>query len=178
MPSRKSASRDRSRVGEGAETVAAETVVARLIAVLSGDRPLAEVGACLDPHVVIHVDEAETHRGIGLWKRWVHLMQERGRLRDLRFVPLAMDVAGDVVDVTFRWSGELRRGRPSGRQPTVNRVRYRVSGARISEIWTRKANYVDIFGRWVALTACYRLFLLWGLLYFLVRRDPAFRLDP
>ena len=110
MPSRKSASRDRSRAAEGAEAAAgAGAVVARLIAVLSGDRPLAEVGACLDPHVVIHVDDAETHRGIGLWKRWVHLMRERGRLRDLRFVPVAMDVAGDVVDVTFRWSGEPRR---------------------------------------------------------------------
>lgn len=177
MPSRKSASRDRSRVAEGA-AAAAEAVVARLIAVLSGDRPIAEVGACLDPDVVIHVDAAETHRGIGLWKRWVHLMRERGRLRDLRFVPVAMDVAGDVVDVTFRWSGEPRRGRSSGREPTVNRVRYRVAGARIGEIWTHKANYVDIFGRWVAVTACYRCFLLWGLLYFLVRRDPEFHLDP
>jgi SnoaL-like protein len=173
VPSRKSASRDRSRAAEDAEAV-----VARLIAVLSGDRPIGEVGACLDPHVVIHVDDAETHRGIGLWKRWVHLMRERGRLEDLRFVPVAVDVAGDVVDVTFRWSGELRRGRPSGREPTVNRVRYRVKGACIGEIWTHKANYVDIFGRWIAVTACYRLFLLWGLLYFLVRRDPAFRLDP
>ena len=172
MPSRKSASPGRSRAADGVETV-----VTRLIAVLSGDRPLGEVGACLDRDVVIHVDDGDTHRGIGLWKRWVHLMRERGRLRDLRFVPVAMDVAGDVVDVTFHWSGESRRGRPSGRVPTVNRVRYRVTGERISEIWTRKANYVDIFGRWIASTAFYRLFLLWGLLYFLVRRDPQFRLD-
>jgi hypothetical protein len=156
----------------------ARAVVARLIAVLSGDTPLAGVAACLDHDVVIHVDDAETHRGIALWKRWVHLMRERGRLRGLRFEPDTMDVRGDVVRVTFRWSGARRRGRAAGRPPTLNRVQYRVRDGRVVEIWTRKANYVDIFGRWIRLTPLYRLFLLRGLVYFLVRRDPDFRLDP
>jgi hypothetical protein len=159
------------------EVVEAPAVVGRLIEVLSGDRPLAEAEACLDRSVVIHVDDAETHRGTALWKRWVHLMRERGRLRALRFEPAAVDVAGDVVRVTFRWSGEARRGR-TGRPPTVNTVRYRVRDGSIVEIWTLKANYVDVFGRWIRVAAFYRLFLLWGLVYFLVRRDPEFRLDP
>jgi len=157
---------------------AALAAVGRLIQVLSGDRPLAEAGRCLDPGVAIHVDDGEIHRGIGLWKRWVHLMRERGRLRNLRFEPAGVDVGGDLVTVTFRWSGETRRGRATGRSPTVNTVRYRVGGGIVTEIWTRKANYVDVFGRWIAVPALYRLFLLWGLVYFLVRRDPEFRLDP
>jgi hypothetical protein len=33
-----------------------------------------------------------------------------------------------------------------------------------------------VFGPWIRVTALYRLFLVYGLLYFLVRRDPAFRL--
>jgi hypothetical protein len=37
---------------------------------------------------------------------------------------------------------------------------------------------VDVFGRWIRVAAFYRLFLLWGLVYFLVRRDPEFRFDP
>jgi hypothetical protein len=152
------------------------TVVARVIAVLSGDRALGEVAGCLDRDVLIHVDEGETHRGIGLWKRWVHLMRERGRLAGLRFEPLATEVAGDVVSVTFRWSGRARRA--GRRPPSTNRVRYRVAGDRVVEIWTGKANYVDVFGPWIARTAWYRLYLAWGWLYFLVRRDPELRLAP
>ena len=154
------------------------TVVARLIEVLSGDKTLAEADACLDRDVVIHVDDAETHRGLGLWKRWVHLMRERGRLRDLRFEPATVDVTGDLVRVTFRWAGQPRRGGETGRPRTTNTVQYRVTDGSITEIWTRKANYVDVFGRWIRVRAFYRVFLLWGLVYFLVRRDPAFRLDP
>jgi ketosteroid isomerase-like protein len=156
----------------------AEEVVARVIALLSGEGTLARADQCLDREVVIHVDDAETHRGIGLWKRWVHLMRERGRLRDLRFEPATVEVSGDLVRVTFRWSGERRRGRETGRPRTTNTVQYRVKDGRVVEIWTRKANYVDVFGPWIRVTPCYRLFLLWGVLYFLVRRDPAFRLTP
>jgi hypothetical protein len=153
-------------------------VVEGVIRLLSGDRALAGAGECLARDVVIHVDDAEVHRGIGLWKRWVHLMRERGRLRDLRFDPATADVTGDRVRVTFRWSGSARRGRETGRPRTVNTVQYRVQSGRVAEIWTRKANYVDVFGGWIRVTALYRLFLLWGLVYFLVRRDPEFRLDP
>ncbi len=156
----------------------APEVVGRLIQILSGDETLAAAGECLDHGVVIHVDDSEIHHGVALWKRWVHLMRERGRLRDLRFDPAAMGVTGDLVRVTFRWSGEIRRGRDTGRPRTVNTVQYRVQDGSITEIWTRKANYVDIFGRWIRVTAFYRLFLLWGLVYFLVRRDPEFRLAP
>jgi hypothetical protein len=152
--------------------------VLQVIEILSGDRPLPEADACLDRAVVIHVDGSETHRGIALWKRWVHLMRERGRLRDLRFEPASVDVAGDLVHVTFRWAGAMRRGRDRGRPSTSNRVRYRVTDGSISEIWTRKANYVDIFGPWIRVTAFYHLFLLWGVVYFFVRRDPEFRLTP
>lgn len=160
----------------------AREVVSHLIQMLSGDKPLAEADECLDRAVVIHVDDAEIHRGVALWKRWVHLMRECGRLQDLRFEPATMDVTGDVtgdlVRVTFRWSGETRRGRETGRPRTSNRVQYRVQDGRITEIWTRKANYTDIFGGWIRVTVFYRLFLLWGLVYFLVRRDAEFRLKP
>lgn len=153
-------------------------VVSRVIAALSGDTALAEAGGFLERDVVIHVDDGETHRGIALWKRWVHLMRERGRMSDLRFEPMTTAVDGDVVTVKFHWSGRPRHGRNGQRPPTTNLVRYRVAGDRIAEIWTRKANYVDVFGPWIARTACYRLFLCWGWLYFLTRRDPAFRLSP
>jgi hypothetical protein len=156
----------------------ADAVVARVIALLSGDRALALADEWLDREVIIHVDDAETHRGLGLWKRWVHLMRERGRLRNLRFEPASTDVRDDLVRVTFRWSGTPRRGRDSGRPRTLNTVQYRVRDGSVVEIWTRKANYVDVFGPWIRVTACYRLFLFWGVLYFLVRRDPAFRLTP
>lgn len=155
----------------------ARTAVARVIAALSGDVPLAGVEACLDRDVIIHVDGSETHRGIGLWKRWVHLMRERGRLDDLRFEPDTMAITDGVIDVTFRWSGVPRRGRDAGQPRTLNHVRYRVEDDRIVEIWTRKANYVDVFGGFIRFTPLYRLFLLWGLVYFLVRRHPEFRLD-
>ena len=154
--------------------IEAPTPVEGVIELLSGDRPLRDADECLDRAVVIHVDDAETHRGLSLWKRWVHLMRERGRLRDLRFEPEAVEVRGDRTRVTFRWSGEMRRGRDRGR--TLNRVQYRVADGRVVEIWTHKANYVDVFGPWIRRTAGYRLFLLWGLVYFLLRRDPEFSL--
>lgn len=165
-------------MGPAAHEAVARAAVAGVIAGLSGDVPLADADAFLDRDVIIHVDGSETHRGIGLWKRWVHLMRERGRLRDLRFEPETTTVTDGVIEVTFRWSGVARRGRVTGRPRTLNRVSYRVVDDRIVEIWTRKANYVDVFGPWIRFTPLYRLFLLRGLVYFLARRDPAFRLDP
>jgi hypothetical protein len=152
--------------------------VRQVIQTLSGDRPLAAAGECLDAGVVIHVDGGEVHRGLGLWKRWVHLMRERGRLRGLRFEPASVEAVGDRVRVVFRWSGERRRGGDPRRPVAVNVVEYRVEGSRVAEIWTRKANYVDVFGAWIRVTPLYRLFLLWGVGYFLIRRDPEFRLAP
>ena len=78
--------------------------------------------------------------------------------RDLRFVAVTVDVTGDLTLVTFRWAGEPRGGRDPGRPRTINRVRYRVGEGRITEIWTHKANYSDVFGRWIRVTALYRLF--------------------
>jgi hypothetical protein len=154
----------------------AEPAVARLIDVLSGDRPLGDADACLDRDVIIHVDDAETWRGIAIWRRWIHLMRARGRLDSLRFEPLTVDAAAGVTWVTFQWSGRPRGGRAASGPPTVNRVGYRMRDGIIVEIWTRKANYVDVFGPWIRVTAWYRAFLAWAFVYFLLRRDPTFRL--
>lgn len=158
--------------------LSADPVVWRLIEILSGDRPLAEAPACLDPGVLIHVDDGQAWRGIPIWKRWVHLMRVRGRLDGLRFEPVAVDVTVDVTWVTFRWSGRLRRGRETGRPRTINTVGYRVRDGVIAEIWTRKANYVDVFGPWIRVGVLYRLYLAWALVYFCAHRDRELRIRP
>ena len=46
------------------------------------------------------------------------------------------------------------------------------------EIRSRHPGLREAIGEDARVTALYRLFLLWALVYFLVRRDPELRLNP
>ena len=84
-----------------------------------------------------------------------------------------------IVNLAIRWSGIRGSDRLPSTTPETYPLRFRVKGNRIVEIWSRKANYVFIFGRWIRFAVLYRLFLGWAILYFatLSLRGIDYRVD-
>jgi hypothetical protein len=156
-------------------------LVLRIVDMASGNAPRDRASEVLDPAVTIHVDSA-VHRGIENWYKWMHLIRNCGRIRGLRMVPcvLAPDAQDPCsVNLILRWTG-IRKGERLPRTTSETYyLRFRVEGNRIVEIWSRKANYVFIFGRWFRSAIVYRLYLGWAVLYFaaLSLRGIDYRLD-
>ena len=116
-----------------------ETLVARLLEVISGDAPLAEALELLAPDVVSHMEEY-TVRGTDVWFDWLAFIRSRARGR-LRVDVDRLVTHPDGRITAFGW---LRMADNRTRQE--NRAVYRLDGGRIVEIWTNRGNYEMIFG--------------------------------
>jgi hypothetical protein len=118
-----------------------EAVVARLLAAIGGDVPLAEVVHLLAPDVICHMDRL-TARGPDAWIDWVEFIRSRGA-PDVRAEVERLETGADGIITAF---GGLTAG-PAGTLPSRGgTARYRVADGRIAEIWTSRWNYEIIFG--------------------------------
>jgi len=143
-------------------------IVLRIIEMLSGERSREEASRYIHPLVTIHMDEA-THRGLDMWQRWVYLIRNCGRYRELRFVPgkLSLDAADPcVVNLVGRWVGVGRMDGLRREASDLCHFRYRFESNRAVELWTLKSNYAFILGPWIRFSVFYRIFLGWAILYF------------
>lgn len=145
-------------------------IVLKLVEMINGNVPRGRASDCLDPSVIIHLDSA-IHQGIEIWQKWIYLIRNCGRVRELRMMPCEVSCDAQdpcIVNLVIRWSG-ICRPDPSTRETAETyRLRYRVEGDRIVEIWTRKANYVFIFGGWIRSAVLMRLFFGWAILHFAI----------
>jgi hypothetical protein len=84
-----------------------------------------------------------------------------------------------TVHLVLRWTGIRKSDRLPRTTSDTYYLRFRVEGTRIVEIWSRKLNYVFIFGGWIRFAVMYRLVLGWAVLYFatLSLRGIDYRLD-
>ena len=115
-----------------AETTPKE-VVLKLIEMINGNVPREQASDCLDPLVTIHMDSA-IHQGIEMWQKWIYLIRNSGRVRELRMVPCEVSCDAQdpcVVNLVIRWTG-IRWFDKSTRETTETyRLRYRVERNRI-----------------------------------------------
>jgi hypothetical protein len=118
-----------------------EAVVARLLAAVGGDVPLAEAVHLLAPDVVCHMDRV-TARGSEAWVDWVRFIRSRG-VPDLKVVVERLETGADGIVTAY---GGLTVGAPGKWSPRGGSARYRVVDGRIVEIWTSRWNYEIIFG--------------------------------
>ena len=118
-----------------------EALVARLLAVISGEAPMAEAEQILAPDVISHMDRW-TVRGTAVWYDWLEFI----RSKTPRGVTAELDRMVSNGNGTVTAYGWLRtRGSPlSTRQE--NHATYRFEGGRIAEVWTTRGNYEMIFG--------------------------------
>jgi hypothetical protein len=127
---------------KGASTRSAdEALIARLLAVISGDAPREEATQLLAPDVISHMDQF-TVRGIDVWFDWLDflLSNAQGSVRvDLN----RFEHHSDGTITAYGW---LRVENSPERTPQQNWARYRVDENRISEVWTTRGNYERIFG--------------------------------
>lgn len=163
------------------EGLSSQDVVLALVRVISGDSPRRTAETCLHPRVKIHMDRAN-HCGITIWSKWIHLIRNCGRVRDLRMTPIELQCDPQdpsIVHLSILWSGTYSSDRSPARSAAIAHLRYLVRDGRIVEIWSHKRNYVFIFGPWIRYSACYRLFLGWAIFYFAIRsfRHDEFCLD-
>ena len=155
-------------------------LVLTLVQVINGDSPLLTAQDILDPGVRIHMDSVE-FSGIDIWYKWIHLIHNSGRVLEPRITHCeARCDARDpnLVHLSARWTGIDRSQRECTTSARNTEARYLVLDGRIKAIWTHKANYQFIFGRWIRYSICYWIFLGWSMLYFLVlstRKKNLFR---
>jgi hypothetical protein len=156
-------------------------IVFKIIEMLSGECSREEASLYIHPLVTIHMDFA-TYHGIEMWQRWVFLIRNRGRYRELRFVPreLSSDATDPcVVNLLGLWAGVSRVDSMPREASSMCHFRYRFKGGRAIELWTSKSNYAFILGPWISFSVFYKLFLAWGILYFkwLALRGRSYLID-
>jgi hypothetical protein len=150
------------------KNVSPQEVVRALVRVISGEVPRSAAEAYLHPQVKIHVDSSN-YRGITIWYKWIHFIRNCGRVRELRMTPCELwcDPQNPaLVHLSMRWSGIDRTRRVPVTSPDVYHLRYLVQNGRIEEIWTKKVNYVFIFGQCIRSPVCFQLLLGAASLYF------------
>jgi flavin-dependent dehydrogenase len=118
-----------------------EALIARLLAVISGDASVADAEDLLAPDVVCHMDRYDV-RGTRVWKDWLEFLCRKARGQ----VKVDLDRFETNPDGTITAFGWLRVEGSPERTPQQNWARYRVDGNRIAEVWTTRANYERIFG--------------------------------
>jgi len=155
--------------------------VAHIAEMLSGQRSRLEADRYIDPQITIHMDRA-VHRGLVLWQKWLYLIRNCGRVRQLRLVTerLSADPADPaIVNLTGRWVGIGRADGVLREASHLSYFRYRLAEGRVVELWTMKVNYDFIIGNWLRSSLCYRLYLGWaiGLFRRLARQRIDYRVD-
>jgi hypothetical protein len=120
---------------------AEEALIARLLAVISGEAPMADAEQILAPDVISHMDQW-TVRGTAVWYDWLEFI----RSKTTGGVTAELERVVSNADGTITAYGWLRaKGSPlSTRQE--NHATYRFEGGRIAEVWTTRGNYEMIFG--------------------------------
>jgi hypothetical protein len=116
-------------------------LITRLLAVISGQAPMAEAEQLLAPDVISHMDRW-TVRGTDVWYDWLEFI----RSKTTEGVTAELDRMVTNENGTITAYGALRAaGAPlSGRQE--HHATYRLENGRIAEVWTTRGNYEMIFG--------------------------------
>jgi hypothetical protein len=132
-----------------------EALIARLLAVISGDAPRAEATRLLAPDVICHMDQF-TVRGVDVWFDWLDFLLSKAKGN----VSVDLDRFDAHPNGTITAYGWLRVERSPERTPQQNWARYRIDGNRIAEVWTTRSNYERIFGAKVRHSVSWMLVLL------------------
>jgi hypothetical protein len=153
--------------------LADEAVVARLLAAVGGDVPLADAVHLLAPGVVCHMDRF-TARGADTWVDWVEFIRSRG-VEDLTVEVERLETGADGIITAF---GGFTAGLGGTSAPLGGSARYRVVDGRIVEIWTSRWNYEAIFGPKVHHPLRWLLVLMRMALWRRLSRRNAARSNP
>ena len=118
-----------------------EALVVRLLAVISGDAPMAEAEQLLAPDVISHMDQW-TVRGITVWYDWLEfLLSKTGG-----DVTVVLDRLVTREDGTITAYGNLRTANAPFSSRQEHQATYHLENGRIVEVWTTRGNYEMIFG--------------------------------
>jgi cation diffusion facilitator CzcD-associated flavoprotein CzcO len=174
---------ERQQEGDAASRApaASASVIANIVEMLSGRLSREQAANYIDPQIIIHMDSA-THRGIELWQKWLYLIRNCGRLRQLRLVlsELSADPQDPaIMNLVGRWVGVGRYDGVPHEASHTSRFRYRLANGRVVEMWTHKTNYDVILGRWIRFSVLYRLYLGWAIFLFLSlsRKGLSYHID-
>jgi hypothetical protein len=127
--------------GSVAPRTADEALVVQLLAVISGDAPMADAERLLAPDVISHMDRF-TVRGVAVWYDWLDFI----RMKAGGNVTAGLDRLVTNGDGTVTAYGKLRTARASFASRQEHHAIYRFEKGRIAEVWTTRGNYEMIFG--------------------------------
>ena len=117
-------------------------LITRLLAVISGQAPMAEAEQLLAPDVISHMDRW-TVRGTGVWYDWLAFIRSKAGGN----VTAGLDRLVSNQDGTITAYGNLQKAGAPLVTRQEHHARYRFENGRIAEVWTTRGNYEMIFGR-------------------------------
>jgi hypothetical protein len=118
-----------------------EALVVQLLAVISGDAPMADAERLLAPDVISHMDRW-TVRGITVWYDWLAFI----RMKAGGNVTAGLDRLVTNGNGTVTAYGKLQTARAPFASRQEHHATYRFEQGRIAEVWTSRGNYEMIFG--------------------------------
>lgn len=127
-------------------------IVRRLLKVVGRELPVSAAKDLLAPDLHSHMDGKLTARGSGAWFRWVRFLHRNAEKQFSGFGAVVENVSenGGVVLARAKWRGVRKGGGGQTEFSPVCEASYEVRGGRISKIWTKRKNYVFIYGRNIA----------------------------
>lgn len=143
-------------------------IVRCLLQVISRQLPMSAAAALLDNDLTAYMDGKKCG-GVKQWGRWVRFLHYNAdkKMSGLAIVIDHLSEADNRVMVTAHWQATLA-GKLTVAKPGT--VTYQVRDGKIINIWTRRKNYVFIYGNGIAARP---LAFYWLCLRMALWRDPA-----
>jgi hypothetical protein len=119
-------------------------ILAQLFRILAGKTPIEAGTHLIAQNVISHMDERYTFHGINAWANWISFIRSRRRVSDLDLICEQMVANPDgTITASGYW-----KARYKGREVVSNALvaTYRVQDGKVVEIWTKRKNYILIFG--------------------------------
>lgn len=119
-------------------------ILTQLFRILAGKTPIEDGTQLIAQNVISHMDERFTFHGINAWANWISFIRSRRRVSDLDLICEQMIVNPDgTITASGYWTA-----RYNGRSVISNQLwaTYRVQDGKVVEIWTKRKNYILMFG--------------------------------
>ena len=132
-----------------------EQTVREFLKVAGGENDIATGLGILSDDILMHMDNRYTLQGHHRWCDFIRYLRRRRSLLGLGLACERIETEGDRATFYGRWydsDGEFL-------DPPVIAV-FRFEGDRIVELWSRRLNYVNLFGQQILKTAGFWVFAL------------------
>lgn len=130
-----------------------ENTVREFLKVAGGDNNIAAGLQILADDILMHMDGRWTLQGHARWRDFIRYLRRRRTLLGLRLACDKVEIEDDRATFFGHWY-HAERDVPDGQVVAT----FRFNDDRIVELWSRRTNYVSLFGKGILTTPGFYVF--------------------